>query len=262
MRLTFMKHYPFASQSFLAALVMAALPTAIHAAEATPQEKSSLTWSSNFSVASQNVFRGLSLSKRNPVLQGGLDVRHASGFYAGTWSSMVSRDVIHGAKSESDFYAGFTSPVGDSTVDVGLLKLVFPHGRLSGQSYNTVEAYAALKWNIVSVKYSRALTGYLAFNAASMGGGTDSKGSDYAEANVDWQFAPGWGVNAHVGHQRVAGYGQYSYTDYKVGLSKDFLPNWQWSLAAVSTSGDASLYRTGGVNIAGAKAVFTVKGTF
>jgi hypothetical protein len=31
----------------------------------------------------------------------------------------------------------------------------------------------------------------------------------------------GWGINAHVGHQKVKGYGDASYSDYKVGVTKD-----------------------------------------
>ena len=49
-------------------------------------------WSAtaNVSIGSEYIFRGISQTGGQPTVQGGLDVAHAGGFYAGTWASNIS----------------------------------------------------------------------------------------------------------------------------------------------------------------------------
>jgi uncharacterized protein (TIGR02001 family) len=77
-------------------------------ADAKPVEPYTIT--GNFGIYSQYVFRGLTQTDRKPAFQGGFDVAHASGFYAGTWGSNISwlNDagvVDHGGSLEWDFYS-------------------------------------------------------------------------------------------------------------------------------------------------------------
>ena len=48
-----------------------------------------------------------------------------------------------------------------------------------------------------------------------------TKGSDYIDLSVNYPVAEGWTVMGHYGHQKVKNYGDASYDDWKLGISKD-----------------------------------------
>ena len=70
-------------------------------------------WSAtaNVSIGSEYIFRGISQTAGEPTIQGGFDLAHAGGFYAGTWASNISWLQDFGAYNRSslewDFYGGF-----------------------------------------------------------------------------------------------------------------------------------------------------------
>src|SRR6476659_5272394 len=92
---------------------------------ASPPEPFTLT--GNVGIYSQYVFRGLTQTDRKPALQGGFDVAHTGGFYAGTWASNISwlHDagvVDHGGSLEWDFYGGYKYAINeDWGLDGGVL---------------------------------------------------------------------------------------------------------------------------------------------
>src|SRR3546814_20380766 len=66
-----------------------------------------------------------------PAIQGGFDLKHASGFYIGNWNSSISwlsdADPDVSSSVEMDFYAGYTRPIwGDLSMDVGVLHYYYP----------------------------------------------------------------------------------------------------------------------------------------
>lgn len=242
------------------ALTLAGLTAPLAArAETAPPE---FTATSNIALATQYVFRGVSYSQERAAVQGGFDLAHRSGAYLGIWGSSVSSEALNGATAEIDLYGGVVLPVGEATVDVGLLQFHFPRAKLGSESYNTLEAYAAVNWSIVQLKYSHTLGDYFGFNRKSLGSGSDSNGSGYLEANVNWSFLPGWTLNLHAGHQRVAGYGAFSFSDYKVGVTKDFDGGWQLSVAAAGTNADTALYTINGVDTGDHKLIGMLKRSF
>jgi uncharacterized protein (TIGR02001 family) len=142
-----------------------------------------------------------------------------------------------------DFYAGFKKElIGPGFAsDIGVLQYYYPiSGNLdarlnnvaanrngagrqaTGQSPNTTEAYIAQNFTFGPVtgfvKFSYALTNLFGFY--------DSKGSYYPDLTVNYDTGV-WGLtlNGHVGYQYIAnnkpGY-DFSYTDYKLGVTKDF----------------------------------------
>lgn len=244
------------------ALLLAALTGQAHAQAAAPAATPAYTLTTNFAVASQYIFRGMSYSQKRPALQGGFDFVHASGAYAGIWGSSVSGEALGNATAEFDFYGGYAASVGDLAYDVGLLQFTFPRGKIGGESYNTLEAYGSLTWQMVNLKYSRTLGDYFGMNANSMGFGDNSKGSQYFEANVNWTFVPGWTLNLHAGRQKVKGYGAYSFSDFKAGVTVDLAEGWQLSAAGITTNGQTDLYRINGVDTAGDKWLVMLKRTF
>lgn len=75
----------------------------------------------NVSVANNYIWRGLTQSINEAVVQGGIDYAHESGFYAGTWVSNVAYDSDDAYSYEHDLYAGFAGEAGMFSYDVGYL---------------------------------------------------------------------------------------------------------------------------------------------
>ncbi|HEU4709667.1 MAG TPA: TorF family putative porin [Methylophilaceae bacterium] len=197
------------------------------------------TFTYNIGLYSQYIFRGLTQTDRRPALQGGVDYSHSSGIYVGTWGSNISwledGGNYHRSSLEWDIYGGFRNTFGDTGIgyDVGLLNYVYPGDKTQaaqGTNFDdpyTLEAYAALSWKWLQLKYSYAITD--AF------GVKDSDGTYYAEANANIPVGEsGFTVNLHLGRQEFDGKTNtavsgpidndnfYSYTDWKVGLTKSW----------------------------------------
>jgi uncharacterized protein (TIGR02001 family) len=225
--------------------LLAASLAASLAARAEEPPSAPYTLSANVGVFSQYVFRGISYTQEKPAVQGGFDLAHESGLYLGVWGTNVSDAALNNAVGEIDVYGGYANTLGDVTYDVGFLQFIFPGGEITGtnESYNTLELYAGLTWQFLNVKYSRTMTDYFGFNDKSFGlGRGDSDGSHYIEANLAYEFLPAWKAQAHVGRQRVRNYGDFSFTDWKVGVTKDFDGGWQAGLAWIDTDADSALY--------------------
>lgn len=199
------------------AALLAIAPLAAIAADPSPV-------TGNFSFISEYKYRGISQTNTRPALQGGIDYASTSGLYLGTWASNVSwlSDGGAGAVSNSmewDFYGGFKGQAGPIGYDAGLLYYYYPGAYpASFTSPNTLEAYVAGSWQMLTLKYSHSLTNLFGF--------TDSKGSGYLDLAASFELAKGIKLDAHVGNQSIpstAGRTKSacSYTDWKVGLSTE-----------------------------------------
>lgn len=187
------------------------------------------TFTGNLTVASDYRFRGLSQTFRGPAIQGGFDYSHSSGLYLGNWNSNVSTlQFANGAGVEMDFYGGYKwELVKDVTADVGLLYYYYPGAEYNGSTrkYNNGEIYVGLAWQWLTVKYNYGLTNFFGLDTSTAVAGTgtgDSKGSGYLDITGNWEVMPKTTLTAHVGRQWVKNYGALNYTDYKLGLSRDF----------------------------------------
>jgi uncharacterized protein (TIGR02001 family) len=49
----------------------------------------------------------------------------------------------------------------------------------------------------------------------------NTRGSGYLDLTANYEIADKLTLNFHLGHQRVANYSNYSYNDFKIGLTKD-----------------------------------------
>ncbi|EMR13510.1 hypothetical protein MPL1_04692 [Methylophaga lonarensis MPL] len=202
--------------------LLSALPAA---AESTSPH--SLT--ANVGLFSQYVFRGITFSNEDPAIQGGFDYAHDSGWYAGVWATNLEQDENVGNSIEVDFYGGYYHQFTDDfAMDVGLLQFYYPdRKKFNGQRFDTTEAYAAATWKWFTAKYSRTLTNYGGLNtkSADLDGGYgngSSRGTQYYELNFDYGLPHDFNLHLHVGRLRVKNYSDFNYTDYMVGLSKDF----------------------------------------
>jgi len=194
-------------------LVAASTMQLAHAQEAKPDNEISY----NAAITTDYRYRGLSQTRLDPALQGGADfVNNPTGLYVGTWLSTIkwTKDLGGDGNIEWDIYGGkkgqFTELL---SYDVGGLYYFYPKNELN-PSANTFELYGQLGIGPAFVKYSQSTT--------NLFGTADSKGSSYLDIGANIELTEGFILNLHAGHQRVKNNSQYSYDDFKVGVTKDF----------------------------------------
>ena len=207
------------------------------AADAKPEHETSF----NAALVSDYRYRGISQTRLQPALQGGFDYSHnPTGLYAGTWLSTIkwTRDAGGSGHVEWDLYAGKRGNLSEAvSYDVGVLGYVYANNsldRVSGMAdANTAEVYGQLGYGPAYLKYSHAVTNLFGF--------ADSKNSGYLDLGANIDLADGLVANLHAGHQQVRGNDAASYTDWKIGLTKDFgLAT--VALAMVSTNASKTAY--------------------
>jgi len=171
----------------------------------------------NASITSDYRYRGLSQTRLDPALQGGADYVHSpTGFYVGTWLSTIkwTKDLGGDGNIEWDVYAGKRGQLTEAiSYDVGGLYYWYPDNKLD-PSANTFELYGKLGFGPAYVKYSHATT--------NLFGTADSKRSGYLDVGADLDVGSGFMLNLHVGRQKIRNNSDLSYTDYKVGVTRDF----------------------------------------
>lgn len=198
--------------TILACAIIAAISGSVQA-----QEKPDHELSFNAAVVSDYRYRGVSQTRLKPALQGGADYTHnPSGFYAGTWLSTIKwiKDAGGDSSVEWDLYGGKRGELGAGlTYDVGVLGYVYSSNGLN-PSANTTELYGQVGFGPAYVKYSHSVTNLFGF--------ADSKNSGYLDIGANVELGNGFTLNLHAGHQKVKNNSPFSYTDWKVGVTRDF----------------------------------------
>jgi uncharacterized protein (TIGR02001 family) len=233
------------------------------AAPAAAPEPSPIT--ANVTITNDYRYRGISQTNYQPAIQGGFDYAHESGLYIGNWNSTISwisNTTGNGIKApiEMDFYGGFKKELiaPGFASDFGVLQYYYNQ---TGGNYNsmmvnpnTTEIYAAQNYTFGPV------TGFgkVSYGLTNIFGIPNSSGSYYLDltSNYDTGF---WGIslNGHIGYQYVAGQpaaasngattvglGTLSYTDWKLGATKDFGGGLTLSASYVSTNANSLWWNT------------------
>jgi len=180
----------------------------------------------NLNFFSDYRFRGISQTAKRPAIQGGFDYSHASGVYVGTWASNVSHYSYTDANMEWDFYGGYNFKLTDDIgLTVGGLYYYYPGGKTGAdERWDTFEVNFGGNWKWVSGKVWYAVTDFFGLSDPA------SDGSIYIEGNVSYplsEFKTGnvWldklALVGHIGHQKVKNYGDFDYTDWKLGVTYD-----------------------------------------
>lgn len=276
-----MMHKSLLLSAVLGALYLPTLAFAEETAEPVAAFQSNWDITTNFGFVSNYYARGVSQTWHKPTAQGGIDVTHSSGFYAGAFGSGVSPNTYPDANTEIDVYAGYNGEIKALKglgYTAGLIGYLYPGGNWKKFSYlgvpnqtpdggrwNTYEANVGLSYEWISAKASMTLGDwYGAEKKTGWDGGTN--GTTYIEINAAYPL-PFWDLTliGHVGRLNVAGKlnanfssldpagnpqfpststsGEESpdYTDYKFGLSKAFK-------IANSDGWNAGIYYTGNNN--------------
>ena len=183
---------------------------------------SDYSFSANVGIHSDYIFRGYTQTQGQPALQGGFDMSHASGFYAGTWASNVDWTTAGGYMKDNsieiDLYAGYATEVSGLGVDAGLLQFIYPGDDIAGQaSTSATELYAGVSKDIGA--FSIGLTSYYVLS-------DDAWGFANADGSVYWDLSVGTSIGPldwsfHLGDQSFEGQGNEAsdYTDWKVDVS-------------------------------------------
>jgi uncharacterized protein (TIGR02001 family) len=240
------------------------------AAPAAAPEPSPIT--ANVTITNDYRYRGITQTNYQPAIQGGFDYAHESGFYIGNWNSTINwvNNTTFGtvnAPLEMDFYGGFKKELiaPGFASDFGVLQYYYPQSGSYGANTmvnpNTTEIYAAQNYTFGPV------TGFgkVSYGLTNIFGIPNSTGSYYLDltSNVDTGF---WGVsiNGHIGYQYVAGQpvssgpvstagmGVLSYSDWKLGATKDFGGGLALSASYVSTNANPVWWNTYNGNKGGA----------
>lgn len=162
-------------------------------------------------------FRGISQTRKKPAVSAGADYTNSpTGLYVGTWASNIAwiKDSGGDTNTEIDLYGGKRGEINGVAYDVGMIRYYYPSNALAS-SANTTEAYIQAGYGPAYIKYSHALTNFI-------GWGPDTDGSNYIDVGANVEMKEGYILNLHVGKQVVKNLSAADYTDWKVGVTKDF----------------------------------------
>jgi len=240
----------------LIASAIAALSGVAQAQSAPAAPESSLAF--NAGVVSEYRYRGISQTRLQPALQGGVDYTDKSGFYVGAWASTIKwiKDAGGSAPVELDLYGGYKGSAGDVAYDVGFLRYEYNNNKLN-PSANTNEIYGALTYGVFTAKYSHATSNLFGF--------ADSKKSGYLDLSATLDLGDGYTLVPHLGRQNVEGAGndKYSYTDYALTLGKDLGNGLAATAALIGTDAKKGAYVSpAGKDLGKATVVLGLKYTF
>jgi uncharacterized protein (TIGR02001 family) len=207
------------------------------------EAKSDYSISYNVGLYSQYIFRGYTQTNGDPALQGGIDIEHSSGFYAGAWASNISwledtNAYSSGGSMELDLYAGYAADIGETGLryDVGILQYLYPGEVAASKSKaNTTEVHAGLGYGWVDATV-HVVTSKDAWTWGDAAGNPDARGTTYYEVNAEIpigelvknKYLSGVTGILHYGYQNFVGSNSVydntidSYGDWKVGLTKNF----------------------------------------
>jgi uncharacterized protein (TIGR02001 family) len=228
-------------------------------------------FSGNMTLASEYLYRGIAQTNNKPAIQGGFDMNHKSGFYAGNWNSNISwlSDANPGlsAPIEMDGYGGYKIEIpGGVTLDPGALYYYYPRKGVGlPANPSTLELYFGASWGPATFKYSFATT--------ELFGLVGSKGSQYFDLSGTFNVPGGFAITPHIGRQRIStdgstplcadGSRSYSYTDYNVKGTYD-LAGWTFGAMISDTDAKKACYTSavGGTDLGKVRVVLSVGKTF
>lgn len=201
------------TKMFLGAVALACMTTAAHAEEFFP----GTDFSANVGLVSQYSFRGIAQSDEHPALQGGFDLSHESGLYAGVWGSNVDFNDGDQASVEIDGYLGFSNQINNFNYDAGLIYYAYP-GADSTKNYDFMEASFAVGYDFEVAAVSASVNYSPEFFA-------DSGDAWYTGASVDVPLPKDFSLNGHVGYQTIqdnSAYGVKDYADWSLGAGYSY----------------------------------------
>lgn len=173
-----------------------------------------ITISGNAAIVSEYRFRGQDLSGGDFAVQGGVDIGHSSGFYAGVWGSSLDEDTLGIGHTELNIYGGWGGELADGlTADVGVLAYIYPNA--GAGDFDIYELYGSLGFTFGPA----AATAGMAYAPKQDSLGGSDNLYLYVELGVGVPNTPVT-VTGHIG-----------YTDGALTFTDDG-DAWDWSIGA------------------------------
>lgn len=202
-------------------------------------DNAAVSVTSNVSLATQYVSRGIRQTWGEPAVQGGIDWLHQSGWSAGLWMSGVDDRFVEGARAEIDVYGGYSLPLGQGSVSGMLYYYAYPGAKISatGTKFN----YAEFAFGVT--QGSAFAKGYVTVSRDFFGI-TNARGTTYVLAGINHPLHPQWTLNLQLGSASVSGRGNapWGWRDIKAGITHDIGAGWSTSLAWTKAKGRSDAY--------------------
>lgn len=238
------------------------LVAALASAFAFPALADTSPFSTNVSLVTDYLYRGISQTGAKPAVQGGFDYAAASGLYIGAWGSSISwlgdAGVATTAGLELDTYGGYKGAVKAVSYDIGFLRYNYPGTYAAGAvKADTNELYGAVTYSIVTAK--------LSYSLGDTFGVANAKGTTYLDLSANYPLGEsGYTVGAHYGKQKFKGVGNdpFTYADYKLSLTKDLGTGYGVGLALSNTDAGTAYTSLQNLKLGKSTAVLSLSRTF
>ena len=231
-------------------LLLAGLISAAPMANAGVDLGSGWEGSANVGFVTDYSYRGISQTDTGPAVQGGFDLSHSSGFYAGIWGSNL--DFGDDADLEVDYYAGFSGEFSNKLgYDAGFIYYNYPKSSAArAGDYDFWEIYGSLSYDFGPA----SVTGGINW-ADDFFGGTGNATYYYGEVGIP--LPAGFSVTLHAGQQDIDN--GTDYAEYSIGLAKS-LKGFDFSLTYKDT--DLSDTECGSNTLCDGEFIFGVSRSF
>ena len=213
----------------------------------------------NVGVVNNYLYRGISQTRGEPAVQGGVDYAHKSGVYVGAWASSIKwiddysytaagngtrAAFVTGGSTEANLYGGYKFDMAPGmTLDLGYLRYEYLGNSLRNNpaysNANTDEIYLGLNTSMVNIKFSYALSNLFGQMTAAAG---DAKGATYTEFSREFDLGAGYKLTPKLGMTSNSKITNASYNDYALTLTKDLKEGLALSVGYAGTSANKTYY--------------------
>ncbi|MGR8950479.1 MAG: TorF family putative porin [Gammaproteobacteria bacterium] len=179
-------------------------------------------FTANASFSNNYLWRGLTQTENEPVISGGIDYAHESGFYVGTWVANVEYGAGDRFSYEHDIYLGYAGEYNGFSYDIGWLYYNYDESA----EYDFSEIYASVGYAGFSVTawiLAHSERDPTADPTYDFGFGD----AFYLQADYGYEIRDGLELGLHVGYHDGDWVDEFNfadgttdYVDYNVSLSK------------------------------------------
>jgi len=213
----------------------------------------------NVGVVNNYLYRGISQTRGEPAVQGGLDYVSKSGLYVGAWASNINwiqdnstSTVAVTGPTELDLYGGYKFNLAPGTdMDVGYLRYEYLNNNLQNNAAysnaSTDEVYVGMSTPLFNVKFSYAFSNL--FGQRSSTAGANSTGATYTEFSREFNLGSGYKLTPKAGMTSMnskvvdaVNGASTSYNDYSLTLTKDIQPGLALSVGYSGTNANRNWY--------------------
>lgn len=167
--------------------------------------------SANVGATSNYVWRGVTQTKDEAAISGGIDYANESGVYVGTWASNINwgSPATDDTGVEVDFYGGYGGEMSGFGYDVGLIYYGYPQHSDS----DFVEFYGSVSYSVVTAGLAYTVSG-------ENDGGQFDDGDVYYYLSAGIDLDDGWSVGGTVGYYDFDNATAGEYTHFQADVTK------------------------------------------